>query len=68
MRESGEPMECRIFDFYKVFSRDFGEEENGVGGTLNGSRKWISHRIILVRHFHIYRPRTPTDLENPILS
>ena len=26
MRESGEPMECGIFDFYKVFSRAFGEE------------------------------------------
>ena len=31
MRESGEPMECGIFDFYKVFSRAFGEEEGGVG-------------------------------------
>ncbi|MCD4810595.1 MAG: hypothetical protein K8R17_11965 [Methanosarcinales archaeon] len=26
MRELGEPMECGIFDFYKVFSRAFGEE------------------------------------------
>ena len=26
MREPGEPMEFGIFDFYKVFSRDFGEE------------------------------------------
>ena len=25
MREPGEPMECGIFDFYKVFSRAFGE-------------------------------------------
>ena len=33
MRESGEPMECGIFDFYKVFSRAFGEVEDGVGGT-----------------------------------
>ncbi len=33
MRESGEPMECGIFDFYKVFSRAFGEEGNGVGGV-----------------------------------
>jgi len=33
MRESGEPMECGIFDFYKVFSRAFGEEEDGVGGS-----------------------------------
>jgi len=24
-------MECGIFDFYKVFSRAFGEEEDGVG-------------------------------------
>ena len=33
MRESGEPMECGIFDFYKVFSRAFGEKEDGVGGS-----------------------------------
>jgi len=26
-------MECGIFDFYKVFSRAFGEEEDGVGGS-----------------------------------
>ena len=36
MRESGEPMECGIFDFYKVFSRAFGEEEDGVGGVRVG--------------------------------
>jgi len=35
-REPGEPMECGIFDFYKVFSRAFGEEEDGGGGG------WIS--------------------------
>jgi len=29
-------MECRIFDFYKVFSRAFGEEEDGAGGSSNG--------------------------------
>jgi len=33
MRELGELMECGIFDFYKVFSRAFGEEEDGAGGT-----------------------------------
>jgi len=33
MRESGEPMECGIFDFYKVFSRAFGEGEDGAGGS-----------------------------------
>jgi len=38
MREAGEPTEFGIFDFYKVFSRAFGEEDNGVGGTWNGSR------------------------------
>jgi len=32
MRESGEPVECGIFDFYKVFSRAFGEGEDGQGG------------------------------------
>jgi len=33
MREAGEPMECWIFDFYKVFSRAFGEEEDEAGGS-----------------------------------
>ena len=33
MRESGGPMECGIFGFYKVFSRAFGEGEDGVGGS-----------------------------------
>ena len=32
MRGSGEPMEFGIFDFYKVFSKAFGEEED-AGGT-----------------------------------
>ena len=31
MRESGEPMEFGIFDYYKVFSKAFGEEEGAVG-------------------------------------
>jgi len=26
-------MEFGIFDFYKVFSRAFGEEDNGAGGS-----------------------------------
>jgi len=26
-------MECGIFDFYKVFSRAFGEKGDGAGGT-----------------------------------
>jgi len=26
-------MECGIFDFYKMFSRAFGEEEDGAGGS-----------------------------------
>ena len=38
MRESGEPMEFGIFNYSKVFSRAFGEDDNGVGGTSNGSR------------------------------
>ena len=33
MWESGEPLECGIFDFYKVFSRAFGEGEDGAGGS-----------------------------------
>ena len=36
MRESGETMECGIFDFCKVFSRAFGEEEDGVGESYSG--------------------------------
>jgi len=40
MREAGEPMECGIFDFYKVFSRAFGEEKDGVGGGVRvGGRR-----------------------------
>ena len=38
MRESGEPMELGIFDFYKVFSRAFGEGGNGAVGTLMEGR------------------------------
>ena len=30
MREAGEPMECGISDFYKVFSRAFGEGARGT--------------------------------------
>ena len=33
MRASGEPTEFGIFDFYKVFSRASGEEDNGAAGT-----------------------------------
>jgi len=33
MREAGEPVEFGIFDFYKVFSRACGEEDNGAAGT-----------------------------------
>ena len=33
MRESGEPIEFGIFDFYKVFSRALGEGSNGAAGT-----------------------------------
>ena len=36
MQESGEPMEFGIFDFYKVFSRAFGEGEDGVGRVRMG--------------------------------
>jgi len=38
MRESGEPIEFGIFDFYKVFSRAFGEGGNGAAETWNGSQ------------------------------
>ena len=34
MREAGEPMDCGIFDFYKVFSRAFGGEEDGQQGGV----------------------------------
>ena len=44
MRESGEPMECGIFDFYKVFSRAFGGEEDGGGGIkVGGQRPWTNN-------------------------
>ena len=33
MQESSEPMEFGIINFYKVFSRAFGEEGNGAVGT-----------------------------------
>jgi Fe-S oxidoreductase len=33
MQESCEPTEFGIFDFYKVFSRASGEEDNGAAGT-----------------------------------
>ena len=33
MQEAGEPMEFGIFDFYKVFSRAFGEGEDGAAGS-----------------------------------
>ena len=33
MREPGEPVEFWIYDFSKVFSRAFGEEEDGAAGT-----------------------------------
>jgi len=35
MQESGEPMKFRIFDFYKVFSRAFGKEEDGAANNLD---------------------------------
>ena len=34
MRESGEPTEFGIFDFYKVFSRAFGEGGEWGSGDL----------------------------------
>jgi len=40
MRESGEPMEFGIFDFYKVFSKAFGEGEDGAGG-LEWTREYL---------------------------
>jgi len=36
-------MECGIFDSYKVFSRAFGEEEDGAGGSSNGRWGMSSH-------------------------
>jgi len=33
IRESSELMEFGIFDFYEVFSRAFGEGEDGAAGT-----------------------------------
>jgi len=39
MRELGEPMECGIFDFHKVFSRAFGDGEDGAAGTYNRKQR-----------------------------
>ena len=49
MRESGELMEFGIFDFYKVFSRAFGEEDNGAAGLRMEARGWISHNLTTLR-------------------
>ena len=38
MREAGEPMKCGIFDFYKVFSRAFGEVGDVVTTPFSKSR------------------------------
>jgi len=46
MRESGEPMECGIFDFYKVFPRAFGEEEDGWGGLRMEANGMISSQTL----------------------
>ena len=51
MREAGEPMECGIFDFYKVFSRAFGDEEDGVGGSSSG--RWGN--VVNDTEFHFVR-------------
>ena len=45
MREPGEPMEFGIFDFYKVFSRAFGEKGNGVGGI-----EWKQGDVVTARY------------------
>ena len=46
VRESGEPMECGIFDFYKVFSRAFGEEEKGLWGVRMEADGMISSQTL----------------------
>ena len=53
MRESGKPMEFGIFDFYKVFSKAFGEED-GAGGCRNEPRfekRGISAWMLMVSIF-----------------
>jgi len=45
MRESTEPMGCGIFYFYKVFSRAFGEEEDGAGGSWSGRGDVVTTRF-----------------------
>ena len=48
-------MEFGIFDFYKVFSRAFGEEGNGAAGTWNGRWGMSPHP----RHAQTGSPRHP---------
>ena len=49
-QESGEPMEFGIFDFYKVFSRAFGEGGMGQVGVRMEGRGCCHMPLISIRY------------------
>jgi len=66
MRESGEPIEFGSFDFYKVFSRAFGEEGNWVGEvrvesggmpstTLDFANSQIQGILRMIEKYFLYK-------------
>ncbi|MCD4842854.1 MAG: hypothetical protein K8R08_12785 [Methanosarcinales archaeon] len=58
MRESGEPMEFGIFDFYRVFSRALGEGGMGQRGLRMEARGMSPHPYhprLEVRGIHALR-------------
>ena len=50
MRESGEPLECGIFDFYKVFSRVLVRGKMGQGGVRVGGGGCRHMPLISIRY------------------
>ena len=50
MREAGEPMKCGIFDFYKVFSRAFGEVGDVVTTPIFEKQVYtqLTHRSLTI--------------------
>ena len=60
-REAGEPMECGIFDFYKVFSRAFGEEGDGAGGVRVGGGGCRDNPVFEKQVYMQLTPRPPDN-------
>ena len=69
MRESGEPMEFGILDFYEVFSRAFGVGGNGAAGlewkvgdvALSAPPRFEKRGILVVNHFAALITPPPTS-------